>query len=254
MAMAVPWFPESESLALGRGELHVWHGSLNLPEALHCDLEARLTPEEQQRAAKFLTSQAREHFVAARGILRQLLGAYLGIRAEEVAFRYGPHGKPSLARGHDSRICFNASHSGGMGMLVFAEEREVGADLEQMRADAGGMEIAARFFSQEEKAELAKLPPELRNEAFFRCWTRKEAYVKARGEGMGIPLESFTVRFADDREQQMVDETGRRWSCYGIELPRGFTGAVVAAGQGWRLRQREWCPGEKARAVARDGS
>ncbi len=253
MAIAAPWFPESERLALSRGELHVWHGSLDLPEAFHCDLEAQLTPEEHQRAAKFLTSQAREHFVAARGILRQLLGAYLGISAEEVALRYGPQGKPSLAPGHDSRIRFNASHSGGMGMLVFAQEHEVGADLEHTRADVEGMEIAARFFSQEEKAELAKLPPELRNEAFFRCWTRKEAYVKARGEGMGIPLESFTVRFADDHEQQVIDETGRRWSCYGIELPRGFTGAVVAAGQSWRLRQREWRPGEKTRAAARDG-
>jgi 4'-phosphopantetheinyl transferase len=129
-----------------------------------------------------------------------------------------------------------------MGLFAFARDGEVGVDIEQVKPDFKGMEIAAHFFSSEEIAALAKLPPELGVEAFFGCWTRKEAYVKARGQGLSIPLRSFTVSFADSK-QLLRDETGAAWSCCALEPARGFAGAVVVAGENWSLKCREWPAG-----------
>jgi 4'-phosphopantetheinyl transferase len=213
-----------------------------LSSAVRERLQSRLNSEEKKRVEKLLIEKAREHFVAARGILRELLGAYLGVDAEKIAFRYGPEGKPSLSPEHNSRISFNVSHSNGMGLFVFASDREIGADIEYVKPDFRGMEIASRFFSEEESAALAKLPPQERDEAFFGCWTKKEAYVKAHGQGLSIPLRSFTVEFSKSK-QVLQDEAGARWSCYALEAAPGFAAAVVAAGENWTVKCWEWPAG-----------
>src|SRR5258706_5298326 len=116
-----------------------------------------------------------------------------------------------------------------MALFGFASGYEVGVDIEQIKANFKGMEIASHFFSSEEIAALAKLPPELAVDAFFECWTRKEAYVKARGQGLSIPLRSFTVDFTGSK-QVLQDERGALWSCCALEPGPGFAGALVAAG------------------------
>jgi len=234
MATSLPWLPAAKPATLAEKELHVWRASLHLsPEKLG-RLEATLNAEEKARAEKFLVPRARENFVAARGILRELLGAYLGIGADQVTFRYGAQGKPFLAPIHDSQLSFNVSHSHGMGLFAFAERGELGVDIEQARADFQGMEIASRFFSEQEIAELKKLPPSEATEAFFGCWTRKEAYVKAHGEGLSIPLRSFTVSF--DAPRQVLQADGAAWSCHALQPAAGIAGAVVARGENWRVR------------------
>jgi 4'-phosphopantetheinyl transferase len=129
-----------------------------------------------------------------------------------------------------------------MGLFVFANDREIGADIEYVKPDFRGMEIASRFFSEEESAALAKLPPQERDEAFFGCWTKKEAYVKAHGQGLSIPLRSFTVEFSKSK-QVLQDEAGARWSCYALEAAPGFAAAVVAAGENWTVKCWEWPAG-----------
>jgi 4'-phosphopantetheinyl transferase len=124
---------------------------------------------------------------------------------------------------------------------------ELGVDIEEVKSDFKGMQIASHFFSEKEIAELAKLPPKLVDEAFFECWTGKEAYVKARGQGLSIPLRSFTVGFGS-REQLLQDEDGSRWSCYALEPAPGFAGAVVAAGEGWSLKYYDWSAGVEVEA------
>jgi 4'-phosphopantetheinyl transferase len=234
MATSLPWLPAAKPPALAEKELHVWRASLELsPENLE-RLETTLNAEEKARAGKFLVPRARESFIAARGILRELLGAYLGIGADQVAFRYGAQGKPLLAPSHDSRISFNTSHSLGIGLFAFAHGGEIGVDIEQVRTDFKGMEIASRFFSEHEISELRKLPAKEASEAFFGCWTRKEAYVKAHGEGLSIPLRSFTVSFA--KQEQVLEADGSAWSCHLLEPAPGFAGAVVARGENWRVR------------------
>ena len=175
MATSLPWVPAAKPAVLAEKELHVWRASLSLAPGTLERLEATLSAEERARAEKFLVPRARESFVAARGILRELLGAYLGIDAHQVTFRYGAQGKPFLAPIHDSQLSFNASHSHGMGLFAFAESGEIGIDIEQVRADFKGMEIASRFFSEQEIAALKQLTREAATEAFFRCWTRKDA-------------------------------------------------------------------------------
>jgi 4'-phosphopantetheinyl transferase len=235
--------------ALAESELHLWRASLDLPPTVSQQIAKTLNEQEKKRAERFLVPRARDCFVAARGILRELLGTYLGLDAAKVTLSYGPQGKPFLSPVHNSRICFSVSHSHGMALFVFANGREVGVDIERVEPNRRGMEIATHFFSEEETAGLAKLPPKLAEEAFFGCWTRKEAYVKARGPGLSIPLRSFTVSFAE-REQVVRDETGAPWSCYALEPGVGFTGAVVAAGENWRLKYCEWTTGVDTTASA----
>jgi 4'-phosphopantetheinyl transferase len=242
MANSLPWLPAAAPPVLADNELHVWRASLDLPPAVFQRLENTLDADEKKRAEQFLAPQARNYFVAARGILRELLGAYLEIEPGKIALSYGPQGKPSLSPGHNSEISFNIAHSQGMGLFVFAKGFEVGVDVEQVRLDFRGLEIASHFFSEAEAAGLMRVPPTQANAAFFGCWTRKEAYVKARGEGLSIPLRSFTVGF-EEGEQLLQDEAGAKWSCYALEPADGFAGAVVAAGENWNLRFREWSAG-----------
>jgi 4'-phosphopantetheinyl transferase len=239
MVNSLPWVPAVKPPILADNELHVWRASLDLPSSVRVRLQSTLNPEEKKRVEKLLIEKAREHFVAARGILRELLSLYLGVQPEKIAFSYGPEGKPSLSPAHNSKISFNVSHSNGMGLFVFANDREIGTDIEYVKPDFRGMEIASKFFSEAESAALAKLPPGERDEAFFGCWTKKEAYVKAHGQGLSIPLDSFTVEFSKSK-QVLRDEAGTPWSCYALEAAPGFAGAVVAAGENWTVKSWEW--------------
>src|SRR5258708_12849673 len=119
----------------------------------------------------------------------------------------------SLSPAHDSKICFSVSHSHGVGLFAFASGSQVGVDIEQVRTEFRGMEIASHLFSEEEIAGLAKLPPKLADTAFFSYWTRKEASPKAHGRGLSIPMRGFTVSVAES-EQLLRDDAGARWSCY----------------------------------------
>jgi 4'-phosphopantetheinyl transferase len=231
---------------LSPGELHIWHGSLHLSSTVVSSLEPLLSADERVRAQKFLAPHARDSFVAARGILRRLLSAYTGIDAADLALSTGADGKPRLASRNPQSICFNLSHSHHMGLLAFARAHEVGVDIEHIRPDFDGPEIARQFFSPQEFAELSNLPEHARSSAFFRCWTRKEAYVKARGAGMGIPLDTFTVRFTSDREQLLRDEAGAPWTCYNLDFSEDFAAAVVAAGENWKLARCQWEASETA--------
>jgi 4'-phosphopantetheinyl transferase len=239
MANPLPWIRVAATPALGENELHVWRTSLDLSADLIHRVASNLNTSEKHRAERFLVPQAREHFLAGRGVLRDLLGLYLGIDPVKVELRYGPQGKPSLSAVHNSEIRFSVSHSQGMGLFVFGRGGEVGVDVEEVRPNFQGMEIASHFFSAEEIAGLAKVPPEVANQSFFGCWTRKEAYVKAGGKGLSIPLRSFSVSLSA-KEQLLQDEKGAVWTCYALEPAEGFSGAVVASGENWRLRCFDW--------------
>ena len=224
---------------LAPAEIHLWRARCDEGhEPLHY-LEL-LSPDEKERAGRFAIDGARRDFVVSRGMLRDLLAAYLNTRPRDIALRYGVYGKPSVSQnGAESTVRFNVSHSKGFALFAFSLEAEVGVDVERIRAEFPGREIAERFFSEQEVAALGKLAPELSSEAFFTCWTRKEAYVKARGGGLQIPLRSFSVGLEEDEDQQIVDERGKEWSIYAFEPGTGFAAAVAAEGRGWRLKYWE---------------
>lgn len=166
-------------------EVHVWRVRTDVP----CDA-ASLDASERARAARLLREEDRLRFTAAHVALRALLGRVLGTEPGEVRFVEGPHGKPSLASGGPIR--FNLSHSGDLALVAVASGRELGVDLER-HGPVAIEDLAARYFSEAEARALAALPPDARRPAFFRCWSRKEAFLKACGSGMTLPLKSFDV-------------------------------------------------------------
>jgi 4'-phosphopantetheinyl transferase len=180
-------------LALSSTDIHVWRVAPDQPERIVQQLHLALSTDEQARASRFHFERDRTRFVVGHGALRVILGRYLGLEPDQVRFEYGPHGKPLLAPPGSNGLCFNASHSQGLGLCAVAQQREIGVDLEHMHPVADAEQIAERFFSAQENAALRALPANQRQEAFFNCWTRKEAFIKAVGDGLSHLLNQLGV-------------------------------------------------------------
>jgi 4'-phosphopantetheinyl transferase len=236
------------SFDLAPDEVHSWCASLDVPPETSARLYATLTPGERNRSARFYFERDRERFIVAHGVLRHLLARYLQTEPGRIGFVYNPFGKPGLSREFGSRLKFNLSHSAGLALIAIATASEVGVDLEYTQWQADYDDIARRFFSTDEVAHLIALPSHLRAEAFFSCWTKKEAYLKACGEGLARPLTSFSVPPTTDPAHTPVDlcvgsndtVTTRRWSLYTLRPAPGYAGALAIEGCGWRLRQWQW--------------
>jgi 4'-phosphopantetheinyl transferase len=183
-------------------------------------LSCLLSGEEQERASRFKFDRDRNRFIACRGTLRELLR----MKPHE-NFSYGKFGKPML---EGSQIHFNVSHSNGMGMIAIVRGREVGCDIERIDPSFANDKIPEQFFSPREVAALRALPAEDQCDAFFRCWTRKEAYIKACGKGMYLPLDSFDVTLAPDRPAAFLRGV-EGWSLHEVQAPPGFAAAMVMA-------------------------
>jgi 4'-phosphopantetheinyl transferase len=212
-------------------EIHVWHASLDREEKVLGRLESRLSQEEKARADRFHFVNDRNRFVAARGLLRELLGKYLHQAPAGLEFSYGEHGKPSLSGGNTSSgLCFNLSHSAGLVVYAIAKERNLGIDVEHVRPESAGEDIARRYFSAREVSDLQTLPPEVRVEGFFHCWTRKEAYLKATGMGLQIPLGSFAVSLVPEKPAQFLGGVEPRWHLAAYHPAEGYVAAVVYDG------------------------
>ncbi len=237
------WSLKPAQFTLAEGEVHIWRAYLNCEEKTLQQFETTLSPEEIARANRFLSSRDRNSFVSTRGILRELLGKYTNCRAADVAITYGNYGKPSLCSTNPKQsVQFNISHSHGLVLLAFAIDRVLGVDLELVREGFVGEEIAERYFSSQEVNELKALPPHLRTEGFFLCWTRKEAYVKARGKGLEIPLKSFSVSLTPGQPEHLWSEDQSRWCLHSLCPGARYVGAFVAEGKEAQIRSLDWKP------------
>jgi len=233
-------------LDLAADEIHVWRAELDQPETTVQRLARTLSPDEQERAKRFCLERVRTRFIVGRGLLRTILGHYLGRAPEGLHFAYAARGKPSLAPSEGTDLRFNVSHSDGIGLFAVARGREVGVDVERLRPLPRAERIAERFFSVPERTALKGLPAERRLEGFFTCWTRKEAYIKARGDGLGHPLDQFAVTIAPG-EPARLSAVGdgdpseiARWSLEGLPPGPGYVAALSAGGRGWRVTSRDW--------------
>jgi 4'-phosphopantetheinyl transferase len=243
MPTSPAWSHPPEEFSLPIDEVHVWRASLDCDSKVLKRLEELLSPDEKSRAARFIFDRDRYYFVAARGILRDLLGAYLKRPPAELEFRYGPQGKPALCNTDSvSPLHFNLSHSQGLALYAFSRGREVGVDLELIRPEFATEEIANRYFSTQEVKELQALPQDLQPEGFFLCWTRKEAYVKARGEGLQVSLGSFNVSLTPGQPAELHSVDCSRWTLRSFRLAERYAAAVVGGGKEWRLQHWEWKP------------
>jgi 4'-phosphopantetheinyl transferase len=243
MTTKLIWRRQTPEFEFIHDEVHVWRARLGLHTEMLERLRANLKPEERARAARFVFPTDGNNFVVARGILRELLGAYTQCLPGELDFAYGPQGKPSLRTMHGgSTVRFNLSHSHGLAVYAFSRHRALGIDIELIQPNFAGEEIAQRFFSPAELAELRSLPPELRNTGFFTCWTRKEAYVKAREEGLQIPLASFDVSLRPEKPEVLRCDDSFRWELHSFEPAPQFVGALVTEGKDAQVRCWEWRP------------
>jgi 4'-phosphopantetheinyl transferase len=185
----VPWKVEVKS-----DHVDVWCVSLDLPLDSRDPFQQILSQEERVKARRFRSEKARNRFVAARCFLRRIIAPYTGVKPEDLRFQYGPHGKPALAKkSGNAGICFNMSHSHGLALYAVTTGRAVGVDIEKIRPDPDCIRIAENYFSPGEIEALRKLVGDQQRRGFFNCWTRKEAYLKAKGEGFSFPFDQFAV-------------------------------------------------------------
>jgi 4'-phosphopantetheinyl transferase len=196
-----------------------------------------LGEEERARAARFVVERERARFIVARATLRRLLGERLGVSPRAVRLARAPHGKPALAGPSGaSGLRFNVSHSEDVALFAFARGREIGVDVEAVRSIEDADSIAGRFFSPSEREAFFSLAAAERQLAFFRCWTRKEAFVKAIGDGLAHPLHAFDVSLAPREPARLLRVGNRRgdeagWTLHAFDPAPGFVGAcVVQAG------------------------
>lgn len=225
-------------------EIDLWLWALDPPEPVAARLARRLTPDEKARAARFVQPRHGARFRAARGRMREILAAYAGVAPEALVFSYTPHGKPGLTAGP----AFNLSHAGGWAALaVTPAPVALGIDIEAVRKVESA--VAERFFGPAERAELAGFPPEDWPMGFFRCWTRKEAVVKACGPGLSMPLDSFDVTLGEEAALTRIDGGDPAdWHLLSLGLGPRFYGAVAVETRGrpvrlhWREGRRPVAP------------
>lgn len=232
--MFFPWPAPPCPLRLEPGWAHIFRFRLDLDAARLAALGRLLNAEEQARAARYIPEDARRSFIAARGMMRTLLGAYQGQPPESLRFTLNPQGKPAQP---GSGLCFNLSHSAGLGLLAVTAGQEVGVDLESTRRPVEIENIARRFFAPQETAALLALPAAEQVRAFFTIWTRKEAYIKARGQGLSIPLDSFTVNTGMPPRLTVPDPG---WTIHYIPTGPDYAAALVVQGELQGLRLWDW--------------
>jgi 4'-phosphopantetheinyl transferase len=226
---------------LADGEVHVWRIPLKAEAATLARYQELLAPDERARAARFHFEVHRRRFAVARARMRILLASYLRCKPAELTFCYTAHGKPFLS---GSLVAFNLSHAHEMAILGVTSGREIGVDIEYLDRKFAGDDIAARYFSAGELRALRAFAPDQQCAAFFRCWTRKEAYIKAHGEGLSMPLASFEV-CVEDREELWLNNDKdpneqARWRLQNVPAPEGYAAAAVVEGRDSSFRQFDW--------------
>jgi 4'-phosphopantetheinyl transferase len=207
------------------GDVHVWHAFCGTNPDLE-GMSELLTSDERERMARFRFETDQQNFLFCRSMLRILIASYLGSPPAELRFAYSAHGKPSLAA-PPTGLEFNLSHSAGTVLLAVCQGRRIGVDVERIRHDFKVQEIAQKFFSVAERQALEQETSV--HDAFFHCWTRKEAFVKARGEGLSYPLDSFDVSVSPKREEVTLS-----------------TRPDSSEARQWRLRSLNFFPGHAA--------
>ncbi len=229
------WIPVPTDLTLLPDDVHIWRINLDLPEAKLRELRQTLSEDEITRADRFYQKLHRHRFIAGRGILRSILANYLGIEPSQVQFEYESLGKPILAEGYgEKRVSFNLSHSQGLGLCaVSCEHHPLGIDLEYIRPMSDLLSLAKQFFAPSEYDLIQSLPPQEKQELFFRYWTCKEAYLKATGVGLS-KLREIEITLNPRNSAKLTNIPD--WHLAEIKPGDNFAAAVAIHGSAWQLK------------------
>jgi 4'-phosphopantetheinyl transferase len=232
---------------LPENEVHVWRADLESIRENELFWQEVLSSDEKERAARFHFPADRQRYIASRGVLRMILAAYLDRNARDLVFTYSRKEKPLLSPAYAaSGITFNLSHSGGVSLYAISRRRELGIDIEKLGRNSDLQGIARRFFSTFEQQQLAELSGEEKVLGFFRCWTRKEAYIKATGDGLSLPLTDFDVSLAAGSTDALLatrpdDSQARQWELREVPAGSGYAAALCIQGQGCEVK--DWSQG-----------
>lgn len=237
------WLRPPADLSLAPGELHVWRATLAPDAETLAGLEATLDRDERARAQRFLVEHGQRRFAAARGFLRDVLARYTGRTPAALRFAYGARGKPTIEGGPH----FNLSHSGDVALLAVTAVAPVGVDVELVRHLPDFEPIAERFFARGERDSLRRAAPDDYADAWYRCWTRKEAYIKATGDGLHFPLDRFevTVLAGEPPALRSLDgsaSAASTWTVHHLEPGAGAVGAVALPASATLVRLFDWAP------------
>lgn len=231
--------------SIEKGEVHVWQAHVSTETLREVESLQVLSAEEQARADRFHFSKDRDLYLVGRSMMRAVLGGYMGRQPHEIHFTYSPHGKPGLPSDSGTDLKFNLSHSHKLAMLGVTRVSAIGVDVEFMRASAMEGTIADKVFSEEELITFDALSPGLKLRGFFNGWTRKEAFIKAKGHGLSMALDEFDVSLDPCEPARLLsirpDATElERWSLRDLELRDGYVGAIVVGMQDWHLKRYTW--------------
>ena len=228
------------------GEVHVWRTTLDETPGRIRSMREILDDDERRRVDRVGTEQGRRRFIVGRGLLRMILGRYLAVDPRTLRFTYGPQGKPALADlSSGIPLHFNVAHADDLAVYAVTLDRRIGVDVERLRPGFGGERIAERFFSAAEIAALRSVPEDEKERAFFNCWTRKEAYIKATGTSILRALDSFEVSLAPGEPAALLrthgdPEEAGRWSFRELDVGAEYVAALAVEGHGWSLTCWRW--------------
>lgn len=240
------WLLPPSGVRLRPEEVHLWRAPLDLCGSTLERLYGTLADDEKVRAERFRFAEGRARFTAARGVLRDILARYAGVAPASLQLDYQPSGKPYLPAGAGAgELQFNLSHSKGMGLYGVTLGRPVGVDIEFIRQGAEFSRIAERFFTSNEAQALRNCPAPLQAEAFFRYWTRKEAFIKAVGKGLALGLGTFEVSIEPGDGDALLGVSDdpaavERWHLSDVDAAAGFAAAVAVEQRGLALACWDW--------------
>jgi 4'-phosphopantetheinyl transferase len=240
---------DSPLYTLDSDDLHVWHVDLDCSASTVGRLRRFLSLDENIRADQFYFAIDQNRFVIARASLRTVLAGYLPAHPREITFRYGPQGKPSITNSSAAEInlSFNMAHSGSLALVAVGRRTHIGIDVEEIRADLAETKIAEDFFSTNEIEQLRSLPASKQLQAFFTCWTRKEAFLKAKGVGLSQALDQFSVTVDPDDRARLLETTwdpaeGSHWFLDSIDVGPAFAAALAIDSKPRRICRRDLEP------------
>jgi len=244
--MKPSWNAPPTQLLLSRKDVHIWRAVLDLPSKSVQELKGSLSFDERMKAERFSFVRDKTRFIIARGILRLILACYLGVEPGAIRFCYEKNGKPRLQNaGAKTDIQFNLSHSKGFALYVLTRGHEVGVDIEYLREISEMEQIVEQFFSARERVVFRTLPTSEKKATFFRWWTRKEAFMKAVGEGLSYPLYRFDAVLEKGKSVESSGllegaHQGPKWSIWDVRPAEEFAGAVVVEGIDWDVQYWQW--------------
>lgn len=242
MTIAHADFDISTVTMFSANEVHVWRIHLDQVAPAESRWRSILSSDELARATRFHFVRDRQNFSATRALVRIILASYLDCEPSKIVLVYSEQGRPLISPQHGpSGLQFSVSHSGARALLAFARGRQVGVDVERIRKVINCTSVAQRFFSPAEQKALAAIRDSDLFTAFFRCWTRKEAYIKAHGLGLSMPLCDFDVSIAPGEKKALLatrpnSNEAALWSLCDLDVADGYAAALSVKGHDWVLR------------------